>query len=259
MKQFKKPLALAVIALAVTGCMQQQEKFPVSEAAPEAEQDKMAYAFGSTLGEYVGETLNRQEQAEFVLDREIVIAGFVDAIKGDAKISQAEAEELITTMQTQIAEQTATVIGGKAQAEGEAYQVENAKKEGVTVTESGLQYEVLQEGPEDGAQPSATDLVEVHYHGTLVNGEVFDSSVDRGEPLVLPLNRVIAGWTEGVQLMSVGDKYRFVIPSDLAYGERGAGNGQIPPNSTLIFEVELLNIVDPEATEEETVEIEAKQ
>jgi FKBP-type peptidyl-prolyl cis-trans isomerase FkpA len=258
MKQFKKPLALAVVALAVTGCMQ-QEKFPVSEAAPEAEQDKMAYAFGSTLGEYVGDTLNRQEEAEFVLNRDLVIAGFVDAVKGDAKISQAEAEELITAMQAQIAEQRATVVGGKALEEGEAYQAENAKKEGVTVTESGLQYEVLQEGPEGGAQPAATDLVEVHYHGTLISGEVFDSSVDRGEPLVLPLNRVIAGWTEGVQLMSVGDKYRFVIPADLAYGERGAGNGQIPPNATLVFEVELLNIVNPEDMEEQPVEIEAKQ
>ncbi|WP_417686567.1 FKBP-type peptidyl-prolyl cis-trans isomerase [Pseudidiomarina gelatinasegens] len=258
MKQFKKPLALAVVALAVTGCMQ-QEKFPVSEAAPEAEQDKMAYAFGSTLGEYVGDTLNRQEEAEFVLNRDLVIAGFVDAVKGDAKISQAEAEELITAMQTQIAEQRATVVGGKALEEGEAYQAENAKKEGVTVTESGLQYEVLQEGPEGGAQPAATDLVEVHYHGTLISGEVFDSSVDRGEPLVLPLNRVIAGWTEGVQLMSVGDKYRFVIPADLAYGERGAGNGQIPPNATLVFEVELLNIVNPEDMKEQPVEIEAKQ
>lgn len=258
MKQFKKPLALAAVALVVTGCMQ-QEKFPVSEAAPEAEQDKMAYAFGSTLGEYVGDTLNRQEEAEFVLNRDLVIAGFVDAVKGDAKISQAEAEELITAMQTQIAEQRATVVGGKALEEGEAYQAENAKKEGVTVTESGLQYEVMQEGPEGGAQPAATDLVEVHYHGTLISGEVFDSSVDRGEPLVLPLNRVIAGWTEGVQLMSVGDKYRFVIPADLAYGERGAGNGQIPPNATLVFEVELLNIVNPEEMEEQPVEIEAKQ
>lgn len=258
MKQFKKPFALAVIALAVSGCMQ-QEKFPVSEAAPEAEQDKMAYAFGSSLGEFVGQTLDRQQQAEFVLDRELVITGFVDAIKGEARISQAEAEELIMAMQTKIAEQRATVIGGKALEEGLAYLAENAQKEGVNVTESGLQYEVLAEGPEGGASPSATDLVEVHYHGTLINGEVFDSSVERGESIVFPLNRVISGWTEGVQLMSVGDKYRFVIPAELAYGERGAGNGQIPPNATLIFEVELLNIVQPEELEEPAVEIEEKQ
>ena len=258
MKQFKKPLALAVIALAVTGCMQ-QEQYPVSETAPEAEQDKMAYAFGSSLGEYVGQTLDRQEEAEFVLNRDLVITGFVDAIKGDAKISQAEAEELIMAMQEKIASQRATVIGGKALEEGVAYQEENAKKEGVMVTESGLQYEVLEEGEEGGKSPAATDLVKVHYHGTLVNGDVFDSSVERGEPIVFPLNRVISGWTEGVQLMSEGDKYRFVIPADLAYGERGAGSGQIPPNATLIFEVELLEVVQPEDPEEPAVEIEAKQ
>lgn len=255
MKKFTKPLALTLVALAVTGCMQQQEKYPISEAAPEAEQEKMAYAFGSTLGDYVGQTLDNQEQAEFVLNRELVIAGFVDAVKGDAKISKAEAEELITSMQTRISEQ----VSNKAATEGEAYQAENAAKEGVTVTESGLQYEVLAEGPEGGAQPSATDIVEVHYHGTLVDGTVFDSSVDRGEPIQFPLNRVISGWTEGVQLMSVGDKYRFVIPSDLAYGERGAGNGQIPPNATLIFEVELLDVVEPEAPDAADVEIEVDQ
>lgn len=258
MKQFKKPLALAVIALAVTGCMQ-QEQYPVSETVPEAEQDKMAYAFGSSLGEFVGQTLDRQDEAEFVLNRDIVITGFVDAIKGDAKISQAEAEELIMAMQEKLAEQRTTVIGGKALEEGEAYQKENAAKEGVQVTESGLQYEVLAEGPEGGESPSATDLVKVHYHGTLINGDVFDSSVDRGEPIVFPLNRVIPGWTEGVQLMSVGDKFRFVIPADLAYGERGAGNGQIPPNATLIFDVELLEVVQPENPEQPAVEVEAKQ
>ncbi|CUA85469.1 FKBP-type peptidyl-prolyl cis-trans isomerase [Pseudidiomarina woesei] len=259
MKQFKKPLALAVIALAVSGCMQQQEKYPVSEAAPEAEQEKMAYAFGSSLGEFVGQTLDRQDEAEFVLDRELVITGFVDAIKGETKIPQAEAEELIMAMQAKIAEQRNAVIGGKALEEGLAYQEQNAKKDGVQVTESGLQYEVMAEGPEGGASPAATDLVKVHYHGTLVNGEVFDSSVDRGEPIVFPLNRVIPGWTEGVQLMSEGDKYRFVIPSDIAYGERGAGNGQIPPNATLIFEVELLEVVQPEDPEQPDVEVEAKQ
>lgn len=259
MKQFKKPLALAVIALAVSGCMQQQEKYPVSEAAPEAEQEKMAYAFGSSLGEFVGQTLDRQDEAEFVLDRELVITGFVDAIKGETKIPQAEAEELIMAMQAKIAEQRNAAIGGKALEEGLAYQEQNAKKDGVQVTESGLQYEVMAEGPEGGASPAATDLVKVHYHGTLVNGEVFDSSVDRGEPIVFPLNRVIPGWTEGVQLMSEGDKYRFVIPSDIAYGERGAGNGQIPPNATLIFEVELLEVVQPEDPEQPDVEVEAKQ
>ena len=122
---------------------------------------------------------------------------------------------------------------------GKAYLAENAKKDGVKVTASGLQYEVIKEGT--GKKPAATDTVSVHYEGTLINGQVFDSSIRRGQPVEFPLNRVIPGWTEGVQLMSVGSKYRFVIPSNLAYGEHGAG-GAIGPNETLIFEVELLDI-----------------
>ena len=127
----------------------------------------------------------------------------------------------------------------EANKEGSAFLTENGARPEVTTTESGLQYEVLTQG--DGPKPAATDEVTVHYHGTLPNGEVFDSSVDRGQPATFGLNQVIKGWTEGVQLMNVGSKYRFVIPSDLAYGPRGAG-GKIGPNATLVFEVELLSI-----------------
>lgn len=116
----------------------------------------------------------------------------------------------------------------------------NAKKPGVISLPSGLQYEIITKG-QDGPKPLATDKVKTHYHGMLINGEVFDSSVERGEPISFPLNQVIPGWTEGVQLMSVGDKFKFFIPYQLAYGERGAGN-VIPPYSALIFEVELLGI-----------------
>jgi FKBP-type peptidyl-prolyl cis-trans isomerase FklB len=123
--------------------------------------------------------------------------------------------------------------------EGAEFLAQNAARPEVTTTESGLQYEVLTQG--DGPKPAATDEVTVHYHGTLPSGEVFDSSVDRGQPATFGLNQVIKGWTEGVQLMNVGSKYRFVIPSDLAYGPRGAG-GKIGPNATLVFEVELLSI-----------------
>jgi FKBP-type peptidyl-prolyl cis-trans isomerase len=122
---------------------------------------------------------------------------------------------------------------------GEEYLKSNAEKEGVQVTDSGLQYNVLTEG--DGAKPVATDQVTVHYRGTLIDGTEFDSSYSRGEPTSFTLNQVIPGWTEGVQLMSVGSKYRFVIPYNLAYGERGAG-GSIGPFETLIFEVELIEI-----------------
>lgn len=121
-----------------------------------------------------------------------------------------------------------------------SFLADNASKDGVKVTESGLQYQVLSEGDEDGASPSASDTVKVHYAGTLINGTEFDSSYAREEPIEFPLGRVIAGWTEGVQLMSTGDKYRFFIPPDLAYGE--SGKGPIGPNEALIFEVELLEV-----------------
>ena len=122
---------------------------------------------------------------------------------------------------------------------GQAFLAANAKKEGVTTTASGLQYKVLEAGT--GARPSAKDSVNVHYRGTFIDGKTFDSSYDRGEPISFPLNGVIKGWTEGVQLMPVGAKYEFYIPYDLAYGERGAG-GVIPPYAALIFVVELLGI-----------------
>lgn len=119
------------------------------------------------------------------------------------------------------------------------YLIDNAKKEGVQTTASGLQYRVITEG--SGAKPNASDTVRVHYKGTLINGQKFDSSYDRNESITFPLSGVIAGWTEGVQLMPIGSKYEFVIPSELGYGARGAG-GVIPPDATLIFEVELLGI-----------------
>ena len=130
-------------------------------------------------------------------------------------------------------------MSAKAKEEGEKFLAENAKREGVKVTESGLQYEVLE--ATIGQKPKATDSVRVHYEGTLIDGTVFDSSYKRGESIAFPLNGVIKGWTEGLQLMSVGSKYKFFIPYQLAYGERGAG-ASIPPYAALIFTVELLGI-----------------
>lgn len=177
------------------------------------------------------------------LDKEVMIEAITSLLRGNQpEMSQEDYQKTMQQFQAAM-EEKANAEAQKASAEngekGKAFLAENAKKDGVKVTASGLQYEVIKEG--SGKKPAATDVVSVHYEGTLINGQVFDSSIRRGQPAEFPLNRVIPGWTEGVQLMSVGSKYRFVIPANLAYGEHGAG-GMIGPNETLIFEVELLSI-----------------
>lgn len=174
------------------------------------------------------------------LDVSIVMEGVKHGFEGEApSVSnddlRAAFMEIQSRMEAAKQEESAGVIEA-----GKAYLADNAAKDGVSVTESGLQYEVLIKG--DGATPSAEATVRVHYHGTLLDGTVFDSSYDRGEPAEFPVNGVIKGWTEALQLMSVGDKLRLVIPHDLAYGERGAG-GAIGPFNTLVFDVELLDIL----------------
>ncbi len=154
-----------------------------------------------------------------------------------AEEAQAVREAFIAKRRA-AAEAEAGVIADQNKAEGDAFLAENATKEGVVTTDSGLQYKVLTMG--DGAKPAATDTVEVHYRGTLIDGTQFDSSYDREQSISFALNRVIAGWTEGVQLMPVGSKFMFYIKPELGYGS--GGGGPIPPNSTLIFEVELLSI-----------------
>lgn len=191
------------------------------------------------MGEAIGHSIKEQESegligvAALTTDFELIKQGFINGLNNYTEMMTMEEagnyiEQVINNLKY-----------GDVQAQGEAYQAENALREGVTVTESGLQYEVLKMGK--GRKPAATDRVRVHYTGTLIDGTVFDSSVERGEPITFALNQVIPGWTEGVQLMPVGSKFRFVIPYNLAYGERGAGQ-QIPPYATLIFEVELLDI-----------------
>ena len=169
-----------------------------------------------------------------------VAQGVMDALNGvdmpySNEAMQSAFEAINAQMQAKEAEQSKTLA-----AAGEAFLAENAKKAGVTVTASGLQYEVITQGT--GAVPTATSKVKTHYHGTLIDGTVFDSSVNRGQPIDFPVNGVIAGWTEALQLMPVGSKYRLYIPYNLAYGERGAG-ASIKPYSALIFDVELIDIV----------------
>lgn len=193
--------------------------------------EKLSYALGMVIGHNLKgmgvSNLNSTDFAQAVTD---VIAGHATLLEDQ------EAQQLVSAfMERQQAE------AGKAiREEGEKFLSENAKQEGVTVLPSGLQYKVLREG--NGKRPAATDRVKCHYEGQLTNGQVFDSSYRRGEPAVFPLNGVIAGWTEGVQLMNEGAKYRFFIPFNLAYGERGAGQA-IPPYAALVFDVELLEVM----------------
>lgn len=192
--------------------------------------DKLSYAWGIAMASQLKamgvENLNTEDYCKAVKD---VFEGAELAVKPE------EAQTLINNYLMELQEK-ATRLAKEA---GERFLAENGKKEGVHTTASGLQYVVEKEGT--GKQPSATDNVTVHYTGRLLNGHVFDSSVSRGEPATFPLNRVIPGWTEGLQLMKEGAKYVFFIPSDLAYGAHGAGN-DIPPHSTLIFEVELIKV-----------------
>lgn len=207
---------------------------------------KQAYAMGASMGLFVNSRETQQEQLGLQLDKESLKQGFDDALANTLKFDRTkiqeftqQGEDLIREKQQEVAVQAAE----KNIEAGNAYLEENGKREGVVTTESGLQYEVLTEGT--GASPVATDIVKVHYRGTLLDGTEFDSSYKRGEPAEFPLNRVISGWTEGVQLMKEGAKYRFHIPSELAYGQRTSG--LITPNSTLIFDVELLEVVKSEA------------
>lgn len=195
---------------------------------------KASYGVGRNMGMQL---LNQPFDG---LDIQCVSQGLIDAFeKVESPVSQADMEaafqHISQIMQAKQAELSKGVI-----AEGAKFLEENANKEGVTVTESGLQYEVITEG--SGEKPSATSTVRTHYHGTLIDGTIFDSSYDRGQPAEFPVNGVIKGWTEALQLMSVGSKWRLTIPYELAYGEQGAG-AAIGPFSTLVFDVELLDII----------------
>ncbi|EHG22506.1 hypothetical protein HMPREF9332_01311 [Alloprevotella rava F0323] len=193
--------------------------------------DKLSYALGMVIAENLkGLGANNVDTTDFAKAVADVLAG---------KSTELTPIEAQTTVQEFMQKQESERSKFMRKA-GEDFLAENAKKDGVVVLPSGLQYTVLTEGT--GAQPKATDQVQCHYEGRLIDETVFDSSYQRGEPAVFPLNGVIAGWTEGVQLMKEGAKYRFFIPYNLAYGERGAGNS-IPPYAALVFDVELIKVM----------------
>lgn len=232
MKKISVLVATAIVALSIstTSC-ESHKNVKLSNGT-----DSVSYSIGVNFGTGLAQNLKEIPGGEANVDA--LIAGFITAIKNDTsalKMTAQEAQMFINTYFSEVEAREAE----KTKAEGEKFLAENKGKEGVFTTESGLQYKVITEGT--GAKPTATDNVKVHYTGTLLDGTTFDSSVERGEPAEFVLSDVIKGWTEGIQIMPVGSKYIFWVPAELAYGERG--NRGIKPNSTLKFEVELLDIV----------------
>lgn len=230
-----KKFLLAVVTLGLVvlqGCQGEQAK----ELDMQSDDQKVAYSIGLSIG------TNFNNQG-LELDPAFVNQGIVDAMSGnEPKLNEAEMQEVMMRFQQAQMEKMQAKQGEEASKNAEAsaaFLAENATKDGVVTTESGLQYKVITEGT--GAKPGPTDTVEVHYRGTLIDGTEFDSSYRRGETVSFPVNGVIAGWTEALQLMQEGAKYELYIPSDLAYGPGGTG-GPIGPNQALIFEVELVSV-----------------
>ena len=222
----KNKLFILGIAATLVAC--NQENYTNAELTTQI--DSVSYSLGISVAN------NLKNSGFESIETDAMSSAFNDVFSGkEERITEEDANLLIQEYFLVLSEKKSQ----EASAEGSSFLVENAKKEGVITTSSGLQYEIITNGT--GATPTETDQVTVHYHGTLIDGTVFDSSVDRGQPATFPVNGVIPGWVEALQLMNVGSKYKLYIPSDLAYGEGGAG-GSIGPNATLIFEVELLSI-----------------
>lgn len=224
-------IVLAIVALTTAGAVVAQDAETAS--APFAnDEERISYCIGVQLGKQL-------KPNAYPLNMDALVAGMKDAVAGGAlRADQAAITQALRDYQ-QKAKEAAEQKGKELEQKAADYAKQNATAEGVKTTESGLQYKVIQEGT--GATPAATDMVRVHYTGTLVNGEKFDSSYDRGEPAEFPVNGVIKGWTEALQLMKEGSKWQLVIPPALAYGANGTG--PIPPNATLLFDVELIEVL----------------
>lgn len=220
-------LATSAFALVLSSC---KDKEAGSGDSFSSDRERFSYSIGMDIARNV-----KSAQVDSI-DYKTFAQGFEDVMESkQTKIAEAESQQIVRNYLMKL-QQAKTA---ESSAKGKEFLADNGKKEGVITTASGLQYKVIKAG--NGPKPTAASTVEVHYHGTTVNGEVFDSSIERGEPATFPVGNVIAGWTEALQLMPVGSKWKLFIPSSLAYGEMGQG-GVIGPNETLIFEVELLSI-----------------
>lgn len=241
----KLSLLAATVAFTL-GCQQeaQQEK----QVQLNTEDEKAAYAIGAQFATLLSESLDKQSEIGITLDKNILLKGIEESLHGKSQLTPEEMQTTLVALDQRVNEKIQTAMQEKRAANsaaGETFRNEFAQQDGVVKTESGLLYQVLT--PAQGDSPVETDTVKVHYVGTLTDGTQFDSSVERGEPVTFPLSMVIPGWKEGVQLMQVGSKYKFVIPPELAYGEMDRPS--IPGQSTLVFEVELLEIVTEEVEE----------
>ncbi|MFH6926579.1 FKBP-type peptidyl-prolyl cis-trans isomerase [Vibrio vulnificus] len=253
MKSVLKVSLLAATVMLAVGCQKEEAK---PAAAPQAEQvqaetgkavhfksedDKAAYAIGVSFANYLSASLDKPSEIGINLNKDLVLQGIEHVFAGNPELNEEETRAALEALDKRVAETMQKKAAEKAEAAkkaGDEFRAEFEKQEGVVKTDTGLLYQVIT--PAEGEKPKDTDTVQVHYKGTLTDGTQFDSSYDRGEPATFPLNRVIPGWTEGVQLMPVGSKFKFVIPPELAYGAQDTPS--IPANSTLVFEVELLKI-----------------
>ncbi len=236
MKLHRLAASVAVLSLVLAGC----DNKAADSADLKTPAQKASYGIGLSMGK------NLSQEGMDDLNSQAVALGIEDALaKKDQRLTDEELMEAFGFLQARAQERMSALNDAAAKA-GADFLVENAKRDGVQTTESGLQYEVVKKA--EGAQPKVSDVVSVHYQGTLVDGSVFDSSIERGEPVEFPVGGVIPGWVEGLQLMKVGEKYKFYIPSELAYGAQSP-TPAIPANSTLVFEVELLDIVGQPAAD----------
>lgn len=236
MKLHRLAASVAVLSLVLAGC----DNKAADSAELKTPAQKASYGIGLSMGK------NLSQEGMDDLDSQAVALGIEDALaKKDQRLTDEELMEAFGFLQAR-AQERMSALNDEAAKAGADFLVENAKRDGVQTTESGLQYEVVKKA--EGAQPKVSDVVSVHYQGTLVDGSVFDSSIERGEPVEFPVGDVIPGWVEGLQLMKVGEKYKFYIPSELAYGAQSP-TPAIPANSTLVFEVELLDIVGQPAAD----------
>ncbi|WP_028116910.1 FKBP-type peptidyl-prolyl cis-trans isomerase [Ferrimonas senticii] len=266
-------VSLLTAAMALSGCGEAQDakatetapaaatQTELSKALEAAPDNKVAYAIGVSMGSHMASQIDaivaQQTEAERPLDQQLIRDGIKDALAGTPALEDAQIEEILQAFQQEMQavmmakqeelQKQQAAAAEKEQAEGPKWLAEVAKKEGAIVTESGLVLFKLRDG--DGVKPTAADTVEVHYRGTTRDGKQFDSSYDRGQTIEFPLSGVIAGWTEGLQLMDIGSKYELYIPSELGYGARGAG-ADIPPHAALKFEIELVSIPSQQADEQ---------